>query len=97
MTELAQVQGHEVEEDYQARLDQGRSTARWFVGKLIKRVGRISKGEKLGPMVDSELESLQVDQVFENRRKQIEAAPSPQIGASGNVGQSLSSIEPPGG
>ena len=42
--------------------------AKWFVDKMQARVERILDGDVLGPMVDSDLENLEVDYDFENHR-----------------------------
>ena len=47
-----------------------------YIDKVIKRLGRIQAGEQIGPMVDSELEDLEVDNDFELQRRKIEVPSS---------------------
>lgn len=58
------------------RIEELRPSAKWFVDKLLQRVQRIVKGEDVGELVDSDLENLEEDDLFENRRMQMELATS---------------------
>jgi hypothetical protein len=47
-----------------------------FMNKVQSRVTRMANGEDVGPLVDSELEDLQIDFAFENQRHMMEIATS---------------------
>ena len=67
-------QKREEQEEYDLKVEIMQPIAKWFIDKMIYRVERILDGEDLGPMVESDLENLEVDYDFENHRQNIEVA-----------------------
>lgn len=66
------------EEFYLVDVETCLPVAERYIERVEKRIIRINNGSDIGPMIDSEYESLQIDSDFEKARQKIEIATSYQ-------------------